>query len=55
MTGLIKVLVTFFVCLVSFILLAITYETDEYSPFVPVFAFTGLASFFVSLMLFLVI
>lgn len=55
MSNLFKVAVVFVVCIVSFILLAITYSRDEYSPFVPVFVFTGLVSFFVSLIGFLII
>lgn len=55
MSGLFKVTVVFAVCVISFILLAIAYRIDEYSPFVPAFAFTGLISFFVSLIGFLVI
>ena len=55
MSGLFKVIVVFAVCVISFILLAIAYGEDEYSPFVFVFTFTGLASFFVGLMLLLVI
>ena len=55
MSNLFKVSVVFVVCIVSFILLAITYSIDEYSPFVPAFMFTGLTSFFVSLIEFLTI
>lgn len=55
MSNLIKTIVVFAVCVISFILLAITYSIDEYSPFVPAFLFTGLTSFFVSLVGFLLI
>ena len=55
MSNLIKIIVVFAVCIISFILLAIAYRVDEYSPFVFVFSFTGGISFFVSLVGFLLI
>lgn len=55
MSGLFKVTVVFAVCVISFILLAITHSIDEYSPFVPAFLFIGLTSFFISLVGFLLI
>lgn len=55
MSGLFKVTIVFAVCVISFILLAIAYRVDEYSPFVPIFASIGVISFAVSLIGFLII
>lgn len=55
MSNLIKIIVVFVVCIISFTLSVIIYENDEYSPFVFIFTATGIISFIVSLVGFLII
>lgn len=55
MSGLIKIIVTFVICIVSFTLGVVSYKFNEYSPFVFIFIVVGMISFLVSIVGFMMI
>lgn len=55
MSGLIKVIVVFVICVISFISSVIAYKNDEYSPFACIFGVIGGISFCVGLIAFMLL
>jgi hypothetical protein len=55
MMSLTKIIIVFIVSIISYILGYITYKNDEFSPFIFIFVTTGVITFIVSLVGFLII